>query len=46
MVFIYVLDGNLQPNSWIFNMIVCLKVAIVNFKLNFEYALENKHERL
>ena len=42
IVFIYVLDGNLQWNSWIFKMIDYLKDSIVKFKLNFEKALENK----
>ena len=34
--FIYVLEGNLQWNSWIFKMIDYLKGSIVKFKLNFE----------
>ena len=34
--FIYVLEGNLQWNSWIFKMIDYLKGPIVKFKLNFE----------
>ena len=38
--FIYVLEGNLQWNSWIFKMIGYLKGSIVNF----EKALENKWE--
>ena len=38
--FIYVLEGNLQWNSWIFKMIDYLKGSIVKFKLNFEKALE------
>ena len=42
--FIYVLEGKLQWNSWIFKMIDYLKGSIVKFKLNFEKALENKHE--
>ena len=42
--FIYVLEGNLQWNSWIFKMIYYLKGSIVKFKLNFEEALENKRE--
>ena len=44
IVFIYVLEGNLQWNSWIFKMIDYLKGSIVKFKLNFEKALENKWE--
>ena len=39
--FIYVLEGDLQWNSWIFKMIDYLKDSIVKFKLNFEKALEN-----
>ena len=42
--FIYVLEGNLQWNSWFFKMIDYLKGSIVKFKLNFEKALENKRE--
>ena len=42
--FIYVLEGNLQWNSWICEMIDYLKGSIVKFKLNFEKALEKKHE--
>ena len=42
--FIYVLEGNLQWNSWIFKVIDYLKGSIVKFKLNFEKALENKCE--
>ena len=42
--FIYVLEGNLQWNSWIFKMTGYLKGSIVKFKLNFEKALENKCE--
>ena len=42
--FIYVLEGNLQWNSWLFKMIYYLKGSIVKFKLNFEEALENKRE--
>ena len=42
--FIYVLEGNLQWNSWIFKMIDYLKGSIVKFKLNFENVLENKCE--
>ena len=44
LFFIYVLEGNLQWSSWIFNMIDYLKGSIVKFKLNFEIALENKCE--
>ena len=44
IVFIYVLEGNLQWNSWTFKMIDYLKGSIVKFKLNFEKALENKCE--
>ena len=44
IVFIYVLEGNLQSNSWIYKMIGHLKGSIVKFKLNFENALENKRE--
>ena len=44
MFFIYVLEGNLQWNSWIYKMIDYLKGSIVKFKLNFEKALENKRE--
>ena len=39
---IYVLEGNLEWNSWICKMIVYLKCSIVKIKLNFEKALENK----
>ena len=39
---IYVLEGDLQWNSWIFKMIDYLEGSIVKFKLNFEKALENK----
>ena len=42
--FIYVLEGNLQWNSWICKVIDYLKGSIVKFKLNFGKALENKHE--
>ena len=42
--FIYVLEGNLQWN--ICNMINYLKDSIVKFKLNFENALESKHESI
>ena len=42
--FIYVLEGNLQWNSWFFKMIDYFKGSIVKFKLNFEKALENKRE--
>ena len=42
--FIYVLEGNLQWNSWICKMNDYLKGSIVKFKLNFENALENKRE--
>ena len=44
LFFIYVLEGNLQWNSWIFKMIDYLKVSIVQYKLNFEKGLENKCE--
>ena len=44
MFFIYVLEDNLQWNSWIFKMIDYLKSSIVKFKLNFEKGLENKRE--
>ena len=44
IVFIYVLEGNLQWNSWIFKMIGYLKGSIVKFKLNFEKPLQNKCE--
>ena len=44
IVFIYVLEGNLQWNSWIFKMNDYLKGSIVKFQLNFEKALENKCE--
>ena len=40
--FMYVLEGNLQWNSWICKMIDYLKGSIVKFKFNFEKALENK----
>ena len=39
IVFIYVLEGNLEWNSWIFKMIDYLKGSIVKFNLNFEKAL-------
>ena len=42
--FIYVLEDNLQWNSWIFKMIDYLKGSIVKFKLNFEKASESKCE--
>ena len=42
--FIYVLEGTLQWNSWIFNTIDYLKGSIIKFKLNFEKALENNCE--
>ena len=42
--FIYVLEGNLQWDSWIFKMINYLKGSIVNFNLNIEKTLENKCE--
>ena len=42
----YVLEGNLQWNSWICNMIDYLKGSIVKFKLNFENALESKRESI
>ena len=41
---IYVLEGNLQWNSWFFKIIHYLEGSIVKFKLNFEKALENKRE--
>ena len=48
LFFIYVchvcLECNIQWNSWICKMIDYLKGSIVNFKLNFEKALENKRE--
>ena len=44
IVFIYVLEGNIQLNSWIFKMIDYLKESVVKFRLNFEKALENKCE--
>ena len=44
VIFIYVLEGNLQWNSWICKMNDYLKGSIVKFKLNFEKALENKCE--
>ena len=40
IVFIYVIEGNLQWKSWIFKMIDYLKDSIVKFKLNFAKALE------
>ena len=43
---IYVLQGNLQLNSWICNMIDYLKGSIVKFKLNIENALESKRESI
>ena len=45
-IFIYVLEGNLPWNSWIFKMIDDLKSSIVMFRLNFEKALENKRESI
>ena len=42
--FIYVLEGNLQWNSWIFKMTDYLKGSIVKIKLNFEKGWENKCE--
>ena len=44
--FIHVLEGNLQWNSWICNMIDYLKGSIGKFKLNFENALESKRESI
>ena len=44
IVFIYVLEGNLQWNNWIFKMVDYLKGSIVKFKLNFAKALESKCE--
>ena len=44
--FIYVLEGNLQWNSWIYKMIDDLKGSIFKFKLNFENAPENKLESI
>ena len=44
LLFIYVLEGNLQWNSLIFKMIDYLKGSIVKFKLNFEKVLQNKWE--
>ena len=44
--FIYVLEGYLQWNSWIYKMIHYLKGSIVKFQLNFEKALENKCESI
>ena len=44
IVFINVLEGNLQWNSWFFRKIDYLKGSIVKFKLNFEKASENKCE--
>ena len=38
----YVLEGNLQWNSWICKMIDHLKGSIVKFQPHFEKALENK----
>ena len=46
IVFIYVLEGNLQLNCRICKMIDYLKGSIVKFKLKFEKALENKHESI
>ena len=40
--FIYVLEGNLQWNSWICKNIVYLKGSIVKFNPNFVNALETK----
>ena len=40
----FVLEGNLQWNSWICKMIDYLKGSIVKFKLSFEKALENKRK--
>ena len=36
IVFMYVLEGNLQLNCWICKMVDYLKGSIVKFKLNFE----------
>ena len=44
--FIFVLEGNLQWNSWICNVIDYLKGPTVKFKLNFENALESKRESI
>ena len=44
--FIYVLEVDLQWNSWICNMIDYLKSSIVKFKHNFENTLENKRESI
>ena len=43
---IYVLEGNLQWNSWICNMIDSLKGSIVKFKLNFDNASESKSKSI
>ena len=43
--FIYVIESNRQWNSWILKMTDYLKGSIVKLKLNFENALENKHEQ-
>ena len=43
---IYVLEYNLQRNSWICKMIDYLRDSIVKFKPNFENALENKRESI
>ena len=42
----YVLEGNHQWNSWICKMIDYLEGSIVEFKLNFKNALENKCESI
>ena len=44
LFFIYVLEGNLQWNSWSFKMIDYLKGSIVKFKLNLEKTLETNCE--
>ena len=44
--FIYILKGNIQLNCWICNMVDYFKVSIVEFKLNFEKALENNRESI
>ena len=36
IVFIYVLEGTLQWNSWIFILIEYLKGSVVKFKFSFE----------
>ena len=45
-IFIYVLQGNLQWNSWFCKMIDYLRGSVVKFDLNSKNAFENKSETI